>query len=361
MTSKLASNLEFLSGALKASCNIVLDIVPKQDKYSHNYSSFDLDVLHKHTLKWMEIDIKDEEVIYVKTDGGDYRRTIKVRLTDTVESVKNKFCEDIPLTQKSLMFDDKEMENEKSLIDYGVEYGSILIFVPKMSTLSENTVEIFVSTLTGVKFTFEINLSEDIETLKSLIYASEGTPRDQQRLIFAGKQLEDGRKLFECNIQSESVIHLVLRLRGGFCPIYTSDPKMFDPSYNFDFTYVKDDGRVFMRGGQVYKRPYGWNRIALNVNNKFPDTAWLGGTSGGIRTHEGKRFLYGRGIYSSPDPAKAEEYAPVYDYRGQKYKVLIQNRVNMDDTVYIPSRDFFLTSDEDNIRPYGLLFKEIKE
>ena len=51
----------------------------------------------------------------------------------------------------------------------------------------------------------------------------------------------------------------------------------------------------------------------------------------------------------------------VYDYRDQKYKVLIQNRVNMDDTVYIPSRDFFLTSDEDNIRPYGLLFKEIKK
>ena len=286
MTSKLASNLEFLSGALKASCNIVLDIVPKQDKYSHNYSSFDLDVLHKHTLKWMEIDIKDEEVIYVKTDGGDYRRTIKVCLTDTVESVKNKFCEDIPLPQKSLMFDDGEMENEKSLIDYGVEYGSILLFVPKMSTQSENTVEIFVVTLTGVKFTFEINLSDDIETLKSLIYASEGIPRDQQRLIFSGRQLEDGRKLFEYNIKSESVLHLVLRLRGGGCPVYASNPMMFDPNYNFDFTYVKDDGRVFMRGGQVYKRPYGWYRVALNINDKFPNTAWLGGIRGGIRTHE---------------------------------------------------------------------------
>jgi len=341
-------------------------------------------------LKWTEIDIKGEEVIYVKTNGGDYRRTIKVRLTDTVESVKNKFCEDIPLPQKSLMFDDREMENEKSLIDYGVEYGSILLFVPKMSTQSENTVEIFVLTLTGVKFTFEINLSEDIETLKSLIYASEGIPMDQQRLIFSGRQLEDGRKLFEYNIKSESVLHLVLRLRGGGCPVYTSNPMMFDPNHNFDFTYLKDNGSVYMRGGQVYKRPYGWNRVALNVNDKFPDTAWLGGTRGGLRTHEvkgewpvsyhgtkhtstnkialegfdlkeGKRFAYGRGIYSSPDPAKAEEYAPVYDYRGKKYKVLIQNRVNMDDTVYIPSRDFFLTSDEDNIRPYGLLFKEIKE
>ena len=78
-------------------------------------------------MKWTEIDIKGEEVIYVKTNSGDYRRTIKVCLTDTVESVKNKFCEDISLPQKSLMFDECEMENEKRSIDYGVEYGFILL------------------------------------------------------------------------------------------------------------------------------------------------------------------------------------------------------------------------------------------
>ena len=50
----------------------------------------------------------------------------------------------------------------------------------------------------------------------------------------------------------------------------------------------------------------------------------------------------------------------MYEYKGKKYKVLVQNRVNMDDTVYIETRDFFLTAKEDNIRPYGLLFKEIK-
>ena len=252
-------------------------------------------------------------------------------------------------------------------------------------------IQVFAKTLTGETREVTVPKGATCADLEREIESSTDMPAQQMRLVYAQQTLETTRDLGDYSLVNHATIHILMLLPDGEQPLYYMDDSMLDPNYDYDFRRVQDGAKRFYRGGQLYTRPCGWDRKALKVLGRYENNVWLG--TGGMRTEssqgewpvsyhgtakgrrgniaqegylqsQGKHYQFNRGIFTTPSADVAAQFAPTFQYRGETYQVIFQNRVNPANLqVLKPTHpggaEFWVSPRQEDVRPYSICLRKV--
>ena len=291
-------------------------------------------------------------------------------------------------------------EEKENIFDLeSLDERVLTYYCPPQDESTEGPV-LYIRTVTGVHLKLYIDRSCSVLSLKQKIQEKTGISPDQQRLMAGGFNyllsqykddpykemfMNDSKPIstYRDSIEGNTILLMCVGGRPPSALLLDKDIDVFDLSKNCDFTWLHED-KIYRRGNFVYNRPYGWNRIALNVEDKYSDNRWFGDDpghgdqnyrSGGLKDewpvayHGSKDKFYNmlksedgrlvKGYYSCPDPKVAERSAAIFSFKSRQFKVMIQSRVNMNDTAIVGDQKFYSTANLENIRPVGLLIKSV--